>query len=284
MHEIIKINQNSKLALSKTKSLLDITNKILDKKNKNIFTILKWFQTLNIPDYYEIPSNENDILKSKYLRLDSGEHALLNITYLPDELCYLNNLERLELCGNYLQVLPEDFGNLQKLKILYLDYNELIELPASFSNLNIEELYIRTNNFYDFPNEILKILTLKTLALTGTKQKLPNEFQKLEKLENLYLGCNKLTKIPKVIFSLNNLKFLSLRNNNLIEIDDDIAKCKTLREVIISGNPNLKLSKNNLQWIQHIRDTGGYVIIDDSIKERYNFPSYDNLIDDEILF
>ena len=64
MNNQLGTHQDSKAVLAKARNLIDITNKILDKKNKNISAVLKWFQTLNIPDYYKIPSNENDVFES----------------------------------------------------------------------------------------------------------------------------------------------------------------------------------------------------------------------------
>jgi len=263
---------NTALALEKAKSRLDIVNKLLNsEKNLNdMKNVLSWLNSLEIPEYYNVPINEKELTGVAYLRLDSGEHADLGINYLPIGICHLSNLKRLELCSNNLSHLPKCFGRLQKLKILYLDYNNLNYLPKSFSNLKLTELYIRYNNFNKFPNEISNITSLKTLALTGIKRTLSKDFINLYNLEELFLGCNDLIDIPEVVMKLDKLRFLSLRNNNLRKLHDNIINCKSLKEIILSNNPNLVLSKKQIQWIKNIRQQGGYVNLDLHIEKIYN--------------
>lgn len=76
----------------------------------------------------------------------------------------------------------------------------------------------------------------------------------------LILDNNNLTKLPNNIASLSNLKVLSIRNNNLQELNQLIIMCEKLEELYLSGNPNLTelppLSELKNLKIIDVTDTG----------------------------
>ncbi|MCS7072994.1 MAG: leucine-rich repeat domain-containing protein, partial [Bacteroidia bacterium] len=64
----------------------------------------------------------------KVTRLDLSNQGL---SYFPEEICRLLNLQSLILSGNQIKEIPESIGNLKQLKQLKLNENLLQELPES---------------------------------------------------------------------------------------------------------------------------------------------------------
>lgn len=96
--------------------------------------------------------------------------------------------------GNYLEVIPDDFGIFTKLDRLYLGDNDLISLPDIFGSL---------------PN--LKKASFKMNSLT----RLPPSFASLHSLENLDVSDNAMIKFPQPILKLKSLKFLNIERNRI---------------------------------------------------------------------
>lgn len=62
-------------------------------------------------------------------------------------------------------------------------------------------------------------------------------------VEILILDDNQLTEIPSWFTSLKNLRTLSIRNNNLIDIDV-LSNCESLEEIYLTNNQNLEYIPN----------------------------------------
>ena len=58
-------------------------------------------------------------------------------------------------------------------------------------------------------------------------------------IETLILDNNNITKLPQWLGQLKNLKVLSIRNNNLSELDYVVTNCDKLEQIYLSGNRNL---------------------------------------------
>ncbi|WP_230659054.1 leucine-rich repeat domain-containing protein [Psychrobacter sp. I-STPA10] len=94
-------------------------------------------------DEFEIPENEVPRDKEKLLaitelnlnRYDENKAHLPKITYLPNEIGQLTNLERLSIGNNQLTQLSESIGQLTKLTELNIRYNQLSTLPESICHL-----------------------------------------------------------------------------------------------------------------------------------------------------
>lgn len=63
-------------------------------------------------------------------------------------------------------------------------------------------------------------------------------------IEVLILDNNKIEKLPNRIGNLKNLRILSLRNNNLIELNTALSFCSGLEQLYLSGNINLQSLPN----------------------------------------
>ena len=58
-------------------------------------------------------------------------------------------------------------------------------------------------------------------------------------IEILILDNNRIEKIPNWIGQLDNLKVLSIQNNNLTEVNDMLFNCKQLEQLYLKDNPHL---------------------------------------------
>jgi len=95
-----------------------------------------------------------------------------------------------------------------------------------------------------------------------------------QEIEVLILDNNKIEKIPNRIANLKNLKTLSLRNNNLLELNPVLSYCENLEQLYLSGNKNLidipSLTRGEKLKLIDATDTGitelpGWVEMSDSI-------------------
>jgi len=116
--DLIITTQNSKTLLDKAKSLVNITNKILEK-NKNelvddswIDRLWRWADENDISDD-ELPRDKEKLLNMKILSLE-----FLECVKLPDEIGNLVQIENLYL--HDFCTLPKTISNLTNLKSLVL--------------------------------------------------------------------------------------------------------------------------------------------------------------------
>ncbi|EPR78973.1 Leucine rich repeat protein, partial [Spraguea lophii 42_110] len=116
---------------------------------------------------------------------------------------------------------------------------ELNNIDLEIGNNLFPEIFCECND--------IKRLLLTSLALT----KLPNQFEKLQELEELNLSDNEFKEFPQVIFSLLKLKILYLDFNKFDMIPPEIIRLNNLEALsigycynLININPNLYKLKN----------------------------------------
>ena len=161
-NQLITTNQNSKQALVKSKNLLDITKKLLEKKDDEwLILLFNWASEHIIQERTLFPKSKEELLQIKHLSLRWNR-----LSYLPKELFNLTQLERLELNNNALETLPDEIGNLKNLKELNLNINSLKKIPKEIIKLKkIEILNIKNNKYLELEEEHL--LWLKELKIKG---------------------------------------------------------------------------------------------------------------------
>lgn len=152
----------------------------------------------------------------KVLRLNLSNQNIVLTNYDWSKFIHL---EYLNLENDHLIEFPIGLTQLKSLKSINLSGNNFKKIPAEFSNLtNLEEIYLNNDQYLDFPKtlDILsKLPKLKTLHLENDNLKsLPEEIKAFKSLESLYLNNNKFKEVPK-IQSLDHLKYLDLKNNNI---------------------------------------------------------------------
>lgn len=99
------------------------------------------------------------------------------------------------------------------------------EIPSAIGNLvNLDTLRLTLGVFGKFPTEIAKLQKLRFLDLTDTYMSDIDNLTTLKSLNHLWLfGCG-LSKLPKDIGKLTNLKFIGLVGNNLDVAEIDRVK------------------------------------------------------------
>ncbi len=161
-NQLITINQNAKLSLIKSKNLLDITRKILEKKDDDwIQRLWEWADENIIQERTYFPKTESELLNISNLSLRWNR-----LKYLPKEFFNLIQLKVLELNNNTLETLPEEIGRLKYLEELNLNINSLKTLPKEIINLKkLEILNIKNNKYLELDSE--QISWLKELKNNG---------------------------------------------------------------------------------------------------------------------
>ena len=214
---------------SMDKEYYQLNNKIHDEVNLNASR--KEWKDKYIVEMTKLKLNEIILIdgEDKYI----WKNELLRVIKFEKwkYFCGIYNLTYLQLCRRNLKTIPKEIGNLINLKILDLSYNELRTLPIEFGDLyNLETLFIDNNLLEEIPSEIFSRIS-KNIELD-------KKFN-LIKLKELFLGYNKLKKIPDSICNLTNLENLQIQNNNFTEIPK-IEKLINLR-VIFFGNNDIKI-------------------------------------------
>lgn len=111
---LVNINQSAKVALSRSKKLLDTTNKILKRKDDEwIQRLWEWFK-LHKNNIENFPNKKEDLFKIDFLQIEFGKDNTLG--YLPSEIGMLKQLESLYL--HDVVELPDTIINLSNLKDL----------------------------------------------------------------------------------------------------------------------------------------------------------------------
>lgn len=141
-----------------------------------------------------------------------------NLTYFPEKIFdYFESLEYLDLSGNQLSTLPDDFGKLINLKILFLSDNNFCSIPTVINQCqNLDIIGFKSNKLSSF-----------------TEDALP------ENIRWLILTNNSLTSLPKSIGNFKRLQKCMLAGNLLEELPEEMSQCKNLELLRISAN-NLK--------------------------------------------
>jgi len=190
-NDLITTNQNAKSALQKAKNNLDITNKILAKKDDEWEERLwKWADDNQISEY-TIPRIKSDLLDLEEINLNSN---------ISSSTCEFNSTLASNFKNEYIQrvkikTIPKEIFNLKNIKKIDLSNNNLSFVPKEISNFeNLTSLNLSHNNI----------------------NLLPDSLDKLISLEELNISYNKLNILPDNIIQLINLKYLFMKNNNLL--------------------------------------------------------------------
>ncbi len=111
---------------------------------------------------------------------------------------------------------------------------------------------------------------------------LPESIDKLEHLQDLYLGHNKLTQLPESIGNLRHLRIFVLDHNELANVPDNLGHLqklhtldlssnklkslpiafytmKSLRMVDLGGNHDLRIPLLVERWLVSLRQIGGTI-------------------------
>ena len=124
-----------------------------------------WFDELIAwADKFKIDEDIFPRDKAQLLALTELDISEQNITYLPDSIGKLTNLQTLNCWNNKLTVLPDSIGKLTNLQTLYCGCNQLSSLPDSIANLTkLQNLYCGGNQLTSLPDSIGKLTNLQEI-------------------------------------------------------------------------------------------------------------------------
>ena len=133
--------------------------------------------------------------------------------------------------------IPQVIFELESLRTLDLSQTKSNSIPFEHQLMNLTELYLSNNYFFDIPESICNMKQLRILDMSYNRLTFfPEYFAKLQCLEVLNLTWNKLPVLPKSILLLPVLKTLILHHNQIHTIDKEISRCSSLLRVDLSHN------------------------------------------------
>ena len=207
------INQNNKLILKKSKSLMTITNNILSNDDW-VQRLWNWANQNGVPDYQE------------YLNDEGCDSFIGGVPRKKDDLLIMKNFSFMN---------PADiiFTAMTVYKLVYISeleqwhYDKKIALPKEASELvylsELEKWY--SYKSIELPKEIRNLVYLTELRFSGCHMtRIPKEIGDLINLTIIDFSFNELTVLPKEIGNLINLQEIHFGGNDLVEIPKYINK------------------------------------------------------------
>ena len=202
------------------------------------------------------------------------------LSYIPEEVFELTQLERLNLKSNGIKKISESITKLTNLTSLNLSFNGLKSIPESITKLtNLTELDLSFNNITSISESITRLANLTSLDLRDSEIKsIPESITKITSLTSLNLSRNNISDIPESIINLINLSTLNLSGNQLVNIPQIIDRIVDLKEINLSRNKLLYLCESiiNLTSLINLDVSGNRIeTIPESIIKLTNLTSLD---------
>ena len=170
---------------------------------------------------------------TKLLNLSAG------LTEFPREIFTLaDTLEILNLTGNALSSLPDDFGRLHQLRVLFCSDNQFTEVPAVLGQCpQLRMVGFKANQIRTLPAAALTP-ALRWLILTDNRlEALPPEIGHCTQLQKLMLAGNQLTELPDNLANCTKLELLRIAANQLTELPAWLLTMPRLAWLAYAGNP-----------------------------------------------
>ncbi len=161
------------------------------------------------------------------------------LSTFPKEVYTLaDTLERLDMTGNTLDALPEDFHTLKNLKILFLSNNHFTELPSVLAKCpKLSMIGFRNNQITSVPENALPLTTRWLILTDNNLEKLPDSMGDLTLLQKCMLSGNALTSLPMSMSKCQNLELLRIAVNRLTELPSFLLTLPRLSWLAYGGNP-----------------------------------------------
>lgn len=161
------------------------------------------------------------------------------LTEVPRDIFALaETLEILDLSGNHIKALPDDFARLSKLRILFLSDNDFTLFPKILAQCpELTMIGFKANKIEQLPEDALPPLT-RWLILTDNKlAQLPDSIGDLVHLQKLMLAGNELQNLPSSMSNCRALELLRISANKLSAFPDVLLGLPKLAWLAFSGNP-----------------------------------------------
>ncbi|WP_018345116.1 leucine-rich repeat-containing protein kinase family protein [Cytophaga aurantiaca] len=167
--------------------------------------------------HIKISENLTDIPQALYQYADTLEVLDLSgneLTALPNDFARFKNLRTLFLSNNKFEVFPEVLSHLTHLDIVGFKANQIKEIPEHALPVSLRWLILTDNKITALPHSIGLCINLQKVMLAGNQlDKLPDEMASCTRIELLRISANKLQSIPAWLFSLPKLAWLAFAGN-----------------------------------------------------------------------
>ena len=222
-----------------------------------------------------------DLVGATRLALSEG------LTEFPREIFALaGTLEYLDLSGNALTSLPEDFARLHRLQVLFCAGNRFTELPMVLGQCQslsmvgfranqitrikaaalppkLRWLILTGNQIASLPPEIGACPELQKVALSGNLlSTLPAEMAKCTKLELLRIGANRFEALPEWLLSMPRLSWLGYSGNPVCAAAEARALAQAQSQVVPLKTATKAVPNTNMKVSTEQNQTGGIGRVD----------------------
>jgi Leucine-rich repeat (LRR) protein len=145
----------------------------------------------------------------------------------------LDRIDNLSLREQSISFLPDELGQLAQLQTLQLEYNQLTELPIWIGSLgNLRSLTLDNNKIKTLPDSFRKLGKLEWLHMENTQlTHLPDWIGELTQLQRVFLSGNQLTFLPMSLTELPRLERIDIKNNKFADQPEVIAKLTRVQVV-----------------------------------------------------
>jgi predicted Ser/Thr protein kinase len=149
-----------------------------------------------------------------------------------------DTLEILDLSGNALSSLPDDFSRLHKLRIIFCSDNQFTELPMVLGQcIGLSMIGFKANRIIKVSPQSLPA-QLRWLVLTNNLiEELPAEIGNCTRLQKLMLSGNQLRSLPLELAACSQLELLRVAANKLNEFPAHLLSLPRLSWLAYAGNP-----------------------------------------------
>ncbi len=149
-----------------------------------------------------------------------------------------DSLKVLNLSGNALSRLPDDFHRLHQLQVLFASDNRFTELPACLGRCpQLRMIGFKANRIEHVPAQALPP-QLRWLILTDNRiETLPEALGDCLSLQKLMLAGNRLTHLPQSLARCRHLELLRIASNQLRQLPEWLLELPALAWLAHSGNP-----------------------------------------------
>lgn len=205
----------------------------------------------------QVTSNTNRL--HPHLRLSNNR-----IETLPDSLCDLTQLTKLELDGNQIRALPVRLGDLATLTRLELRDNKLESLPDSIAQLILlTQLNCSNNSLTELPATVSTMLRVEELRADSNRLTALPDLSRLTSLTVFDVGQNHLSSIPNMFAKCKRLAYFDVACNDLVDLPWSLGRIKSLEQIEVKGNPRLRVSRGRTPKlsVDPLQPTAGVLLI-----------------------
>jgi tRNA A-37 threonylcarbamoyl transferase component Bud32 len=171
--------------------------------------------------------------KTTYFKLSDGLKE-----FPPNIYEYSESLIQLDLSGNHLSTLPDDFWKFENLRILFLSNNDFTSFPKVLGEMkNLDIIGFKANRIREIPEATFPE-NLRWLILTDNEiEELPISIGNCSRLQKLMLAGNRLSKLPGEMAKCKNLELIRVSANRLKAIPEWLFSLPKLTWLAYAGNP-----------------------------------------------